>query len=181
MPWALAPLTSLILRIVSENPAYAPTDHLNEISLAKDTIVAAVITFGDPTHVAGKPYNAGSSTKNGVSDDLYLGLSDYILINDTSLQVSPRSNTAALDTYGPIMQSYCDTGDKFCDSGSSLQVHLDEIKNHGPAAASFIVSKFKGSASAGTSGGNETATPTTGTSSPSITCQALVLQTTSLL
>lgn len=114
--------------------------------------------------MAGKPYNAGSSTRNGVSNDL-----DLISLTDgMSTKVSPRSDTAALDTYGDIMQSYCDTGDEFCDSAgegqNNLNIHLQEIKNHGPAAASFIISKFGGNATAVSSAAN-----------PGITCQTDVL------
>ena len=42
---------------------------LDKVVPAKRATVAAIILFADPTHVAGKSYNVGTSTKNGVSDD----------------------------------------------------------------------------------------------------------------
>lgn len=53
------------------------------------------------------------------------------------------------------MVSYCNANDTFCDSGSSIAVHLSYVQNNGTSAVNFVVSKVKGGASSGTgSGGN---------------------------
>ncbi|KAI6710008.1 hypothetical protein PZA11_001040 [Diplocarpon coronariae] len=92
-------------------------------TIATNNIVA-VIEMGDPSHVTGQPYNVGTSTKNGIY---------------------PRSNAASCQgkTY---TQSYCDTGDTFCDSGNSIQVHLGYVQKYGSQAASYIQQKVKGAA-----------------------------------
>ena len=71
------------------------------------------------------------------------------------------------------MQSYCDEGDKFCDNGGNLDVHLQEIQNHGVAAAKFIVSKFQASGN----GTLKMADFTPLAHSSNITCSADVLPT----
>ncbi|TVY84417.1 Acetylxylan esterase [Lachnellula suecica] len=86
--------------------------------------IIAAIQMGDPSHVPGLSTDKGTSTKNGVF---------------------PRSNSAnyASDGFGSLIQSYCDTGDEYCDSGNSLQVHLSYVQTYGTDATNFVVSKYK--------------------------------------
>lgn len=74
--------------------------------------------MGDPSHVAGLPVDVGTSIRNGIF---------------------PRRNGADLSKFN--VQSYCDTGDTYCDSGSSTAVHLSYVQNYGTAAADYVVSK----------------------------------------
>lgn len=66
--------------------------------------------MGDPSHVPGLPQDVGNSTKPGIF---------------------PRLNAAACSLYTPITQSYCIANDTFCDSGSSIQVHLSYVQVFG--------------------------------------------------
>lgn len=55
------------------------------------------------------------------------------------------------------MVSFCNSGDKFCDSGNNLTVHLSYVQDNGTSAVDFITQKVKGGAgisnsSASTSG-----------------------------
>lgn len=47
--------------------------------------------------------------------------------------------------------SYCNANDTFCDSGSSLPVHLSYVQNNGTSAVNFIVQKVKSGSSSSTS------------------------------
>lgn len=87
--------------------------------------VVAVATFGDPRHVVNQPFDLGTSTHNGLF---------------------PRSATqlAVLAGYASRIQAYCDANDEFCDSGTSLTVHLTYLNRYQNAAASFVLNKIGG-------------------------------------
>ncbi|GAA6041117.1 hypothetical protein JCM8097_004122 [Rhodosporidiobolus ruineniae] len=72
--------------------------------------IIALIQMGDPTFVPGKDYDVGTSTTRGLF---------------------ARSDTSALDAIADKVQSYCDSGDQFCDD-----------------AASFIVEKYQAASTA---------------------------------
>lgn len=72
---------------------------------------------------------------------------DYVT-TDTS-KISPRQSTCTAFT--GITQSYCDSGDEFCDSGTSLIAHLDYVTKYGTAATQFVVDTVKGTAISTTS------------------------------
>jgi hypothetical protein len=95
--------------------------------------------MGDPSHVPGLPQDVGNSTKAGIF---------------------PRNNTASCASIASITQSYCNANDTFCDSGSSIPVHLSYVKVYGTQAAKFIVDKVGASngTSTGTTNGNATST-----------------------
>lgn len=44
------------------------------------------------------------------------------------------------------MVSFCNSNDTFCDSGSSIQVHLSYVQDNGTAALDFVVGKAKAGA-----------------------------------
>lgn len=81
--------------------------------------------MGDPTHVPGQPQDVGTSTKAGLF---------------------PRVNTAACGSSVAVMKSFCNDNDEFCDSGTSLQVHLSYVQAFGTEAAQFITSQVQGNA-----------------------------------
>lgn len=87
--------------------------------------VVAVATFGDPRHVVNQPFDLGTSTRDG-------------LFPRTSAQLQ------ALDSMTSKIQAYCDSMDEFCDSGTSLQVHLTYLNRYQNAAASFVLGKIGG-------------------------------------
>lgn len=93
--------------------------------------------MGDPSHVPGLAQDVGNSTKAGVF---------------------PRNNTLACSSMIPMAQSYCSANDTFCDSGSSIPVHLSYVKVYGSQAAQFIVEKVGSSnvTGTGTTKGNAT-------------------------
>ncbi|MCJ1449018.1 MAG: hypothetical protein MMC23_009537 [Stictis urceolatum] len=82
--------------------------------------VVAAVQFGDPAHVGGKSYDVGT----GDDDGLFA-----------------RGDTAALDAYADILQSWCDKNDIFCDSGLSVSVHTSEVQTNAEAAAQFVIGK----------------------------------------
>lgn len=87
--------------------------------------VLAVATFGDPRHVVGQAFDLGTSTRNG-------------LFPRTATQLQVLAGMASK------IQAYCDSGDEFCDSGTSLQVHLTYLNRYQNAAASFVLGKIGG-------------------------------------
>ena len=95
------------------------------ISTAIGDRVFAVIQFGDPRHVVNQPFNVGTSRRNGLF---------------------PRSSTQlqALGRYASRIQAYCDSGDRFCDSGLSLQVHLTYLDRYQNAASQFVLGRIGG-------------------------------------
>jgi acetylxylan esterase len=85
--------------------------------------VAAVILMGDPSFVPGESFNAGTSTRAGLF---------------------PRSGAQSLDAFADRTQSYCDTGDTFCASGNSVQVHLSYTRKYNGDAEEFVLAKIGG-------------------------------------
>lgn len=85
--------------------------------------VAAVILMGDPSFVPGESFNAGTSTRAGLF---------------------PRSDAQSLDAFADRTQSYCDTGDTFCASGNSVQVHLSYTRKYNGDAEKFVLAKIGG-------------------------------------
>lgn len=84
--------------------------------------------MGDPSHIPVLPQDVGTSNKTGIF---------------------PRRNTASCSSSASKTQSYCTADDKFCDSGNSVQVHIQYVALYGKDAASFVVSKV-GNATAAT-------------------------------
>jgi acetylxylan esterase len=82
--------------------------------------VVAVLQMGDPTHLARQAGNKGSSTKDGLF---------------------ARKNAVACAPYDAITNSWCDTGDQFCDSGLNLFTHLSYF-NHQTEIVNFVVSQY---------------------------------------
>lgn len=106
--------------------------------------------MGDPAHMINQPQDVGNSTKNGIF---------------------PRNNTAtACASMEKITQSYCNSDDKFCDSGNSVAVHIAYVQNFGTAATKFIVNMVggKGNATSSSSNGTLTGSSTSGTSSSAV-------------
>ncbi len=103
--------------------------------------------MGDPSHVPGLSQDVGNSTKAGIF---------------------PRNNTAACSSMASKTQSYCNSNDTFCDSGSSIPVHLSYVKVYGAQAAKFIVDQVGSSnvTGTGTTKGNSTSTGSSTTGKP---------------
>lgn len=107
--------------------------------------VVAVVMMGDPANVAGQPFLVGNSTHNGTF---------------------PRNNTANWVSAGLVDKtvSYCDANDTYCDSGTSLGVHVGYIGEYGSQATDFVVQKFMAANSS-----NATTSSSGGSGSPSAT------------
>ncbi|KAJ3577841.1 hypothetical protein NPX13_g2724 [Xylaria arbuscula] len=84
--------------------------------------IKAVVTFGDPTFTTGQSFDVGTATKSGIFSR-----------GGDSLEL--------LNTYSSVLQMYCQDHDTFCATGSSLDVHYDEVPTFAQAATDFIVSK----------------------------------------
>ncbi|KAK2629580.1 hypothetical protein QTJ16_000400 [Diplocarpon rosae] len=83
--------------------------------------------MGDPTHVPGQPQDVGNSTRAGIF---------------------PRMNTAACAGMAPITKSFCNDDDRFCDSGTSIPVHLAYVQGFGTQARDFVVARVTGNVAA---------------------------------
>ncbi|EFQ35915.1 cutinase [Colletotrichum graminicola] len=86
-----------------------------------DHSVIAAILFGDPTHNTSASWNKGTSTHDGLF---------------------PRENVTACKGYAPKIESYCDTGDIYCDLGNDTTVHGSYFKKYTNEAVEFIVARF---------------------------------------
>ncbi|KUJ06810.1 cutinase-domain-containing protein [Mollisia scopiformis] len=119
------------------------------ISAAASKNIVAIIQMGDPAHMINQPQDVGNSTQNGIF---------------------PRNNTAtACASMEPLTQSYCNSDDRFCDSGTSIAVHLAYVQQFGTTATKFIIQKVGGNATSTSSGnGTLTGSSTNGTSSSAV-------------
>lgn len=113
-------------------------------ALAKN--VVAVVTFGDPSHMSGMPWNAGTSNNTGIFQ---------------------RNNTAACEPYNPNIRAWCDTGDIYCDKGNNRTIHgtYFSYDHYVSQAAEFIVGRYNeslanSSSGAPTASGTATVSPT---------------------
>ncbi|KAF3764319.1 family 5 carbohydrate esterase, partial [Cryphonectria parasitica EP155] len=93
--------------------------------------VTAAVLMGDPSKSTNETFLAGTSTKNGIF---------------------PREVPAGCDPVADRMVSYCNANDTYCDSGSSLDVHLSYVQDNGTSAVNFIVDQIN----AGAGGSNGT-------------------------
>nr|CEG05627.1 unnamed protein product [Fusarium clavum] len=110
-----------------------PTNKPLSVDEVKKNVVA-VITFGDPSHVANVSYDAGNSIKDGIFQR-----------NDTRL---------CEDNYSDILHAYCDTGDVYCDRGNDTEVHGSYFEKYGKDVVDLVVERYESAMSEGT------ATPT---------------------
>ena len=85
--------------------------------------VAAVILMGDPRHVDGESFQAGTATTDGLF---------------------ARGQNQSLEGMADRIQSYCDAGDTFCASGGSIQVHLGYTRKYNAQAEEFVLEKIGG-------------------------------------
>ena len=87
--------------------------------------VVAAVSFGDPRHVVNQSFDLGTSRRNG-------------LFPRTSAQLGVLAGLSSK------LQAYCDSADEFCDSGTSLNVHLTYLNRYQNAAAQFVLGKIGG-------------------------------------
>ncbi|KXN91205.1 Acetylxylan esterase 2 [Leucoagaricus sp. SymC.cos] len=86
--------------------------------------VNAIVQMGDPRHVAGQPFDKGTSQRNGLF---------------------PRAaNQRYSSALQPRIQSYCDFNDPFCDSGIDTEVHLTYLDRYQNRAAQFVLQQVGG-------------------------------------
>ncbi|KAK7429334.1 hypothetical protein QQZ08_004146 [Neonectria magnoliae] len=85
--------------------------------------VAAIILFGDPSHVADATFNRGTSKKDGIF---------------------ARDNvTFCEENYGDILRSFCDTGDTYCDRGNDTDVHGSYFTTYDEEVVDFVVERYE--------------------------------------
>ncbi|KAK4224903.1 cutinase-domain-containing protein [Podospora fimiseda] len=92
-----------------------------KLTMALKEQVIASVGFGDPSHTAGAPWNAGTSNKTGLF---------------------ARNNVTACEPYADRIRSYCDTGDIYCDLGDDAAIHGSYFANYSIAAADFIATQY---------------------------------------
>lgn len=85
--------------------------------------VVAVVQMGDPRHMAGQPFDVGTSTHDGRF---------------------PRAADQLLTPFASKIRSYCDTGDPFCDSGRTMSVHFTYLLKYSNNATRFVVNAIGG-------------------------------------
>jgi acetylxylan esterase len=103
----------------------------------------AVVQMGDPSHVPGQTQGERAPIFPVMIHSRAHNFNFFIDVGtSTNKGTFPRLDTAACGSnFASITQSYCDSGDEFCDSGLSLLVHLSYVTTYGAAAAKFIQSK----------------------------------------
>jgi len=94
------------------------------IATSYSQYITAVTVFGDPSFTAGQSFDVGTSTNDGIF-----------------AREEGGSSLALLNTYASVIQSYCNSGDPFCASGTDEDVHSAEVDDYASAAAAFIVAK----------------------------------------
>jgi hypothetical protein len=57
--------------------------------------------------------------------------------------IFPRSDHG-LGQFSAKIASFCDIGDEFCASGTSLAVHLGYVQEYGSQAAAFVLGRIRG-------------------------------------
>ncbi|KAG6024404.1 hypothetical protein E4U19_003824 [Claviceps sp. Clav32 group G5] len=80
--------------------------------------ISAIVWYGDPRYVPGKPFNKGNATTEGMF---------------------AREGDQSCDKYSDVLASYCDEGDAFCaTTGDDLIVHLTYPNRYDGMAAEFV-------------------------------------------
>ncbi|KAH5405561.1 hypothetical protein HBI23_090040 [Parastagonospora nodorum] len=92
-------------------------------SSAPGNAIAAALLWGDVMHVANQPYN---------------------VLDGASLQKDGRSSDslARLNTYAPILRSYCAKGDPICANGDDVSKHLSYFELYTDDASTWAVGKL---------------------------------------
>ncbi|KAF1991070.1 carbohydrate esterase family 5 protein, partial [Aulographum hederae CBS 113979] len=80
--------------------------------------VVAIVQYGDPRHLPNMPYDIGTSIKTGLF---------------------PRNlATQSCSRFAPLLRSFCDTGDPFCDQGTAIEVHRRYAREYNAQAREFV-------------------------------------------
>ncbi|KAI9723454.1 MAG: hypothetical protein M1828_004184 [Chrysothrix sp. TS-e1954] len=89
-----------------------------------DSHIESVVVMGDPSHVTGTIYDKGTSMRDGKF---------------------PRQDLAGCAPFRGRIQSYCDTGDQFCDNAMPpiMGVHGGYVAEYGSQAENFVVDMHK--------------------------------------
>lgn len=91
-------------------------------------------------------------------------------------KVFPRTDTSACDAVKSRIASYCNANDTFCDSGSSLEVHLSYVQDNGTSAVDFIVKQVKSGSSSSSSASSNTSMSGGGTTTMTNVAASVTLQ-----
>ncbi|KAJ4422180.1 hypothetical protein N0V82_003149 [Gnomoniopsis sp. IMI 355080] len=94
-------------------------------SLVADS-VSAVVLMGDPSFVKGQSWDRG---------------------NASNVSYFPRLDNAACEPVAQQFISYCDSGDYFCDNGTSadaLAIHEGYVQEYGSEAATYVIEHIDG-------------------------------------
>ncbi|CAN8102024.1 unnamed protein product [Discula destructiva] len=86
--------------------------------------VSAIVLMGDPSFVKGQSWNRGDAA---------------------NVSFFPRQDNQACKPIAPQMISYCDSGDYFCDNGTSadaLTIHEGYVEKYGTEAAKYVIGKI---------------------------------------
>ncbi|KAJ7496434.1 hypothetical protein FB451DRAFT_1019009, partial [Mycena latifolia] len=100
--------------------------------------VAAAILMGDPAHVAGE-----SCQKGTAYSVRFLRLKVLAGTANSRNCIFPRWNHG-LEQFPVKITSFCDIGDEFCASGTSLAVHLGYVQEYGSQATAFVLGRIGG-------------------------------------
>lgn len=86
--------------------------------------ILAVVMYGNPAHVADAPWNAGTSTNDGLF---------------------ARKDVSGCNPYVSVMRSWCDTGDRYCDLGDDSAVHGGYFAKYTQDATDWVVGLYEAS------------------------------------
>lgn len=100
--------------------------------------MTAIVWYGDPRNVAGKPFDEGTATTDGVSGHLAI----YNLEPPVhAIQVYARPEYQSCDNFSDQIASYCDAGDPYCAKGNNQIVHLTYPQRYDTTATEFVNEK----------------------------------------
>ncbi|EAT90113.2 hypothetical protein SNOG_01901 [Parastagonospora nodorum SN15] len=121
-------------------------------SSAPGNAIAAALLWGDVMHVANQPYN---------------------VLDGASLQKDGRSSDslARLNTYAPILRSYCAKGDPICANGDDVSKHLSYFELYTDDASTWAVGKLNEAAPLCAA---PTPTPSASSTAGRLVCRCLI-------
>jgi acetylxylan esterase len=122
--------------------------------------IKAVIEMGNPRYRSGVAYQVGSCRAQGFSPRPQ-GYSCSVR-KEPSPKIFTKKSWLTKDQSASKIQSYCDSPDPYCCTGSDANVHQGYGSVYGQAALTFIKSKLSNSSGGNGGNGGGATTTTTG-------------------
>lgn len=126
--------------------------------------VIAILQYGDPRRIKGMSYNKGTAKGEGVRA---LSIHYYKKNINRLHQFFPRTKDQLCSSeVASKVESWCDSGDTFCDTGANIVAHLDYTLKYNDEAAQFIQGKIDASNKGGSPASSSSSTSSGAVSAP---------------